>query len=159
MTNLIVVSIIIAIYLNGMPAFAKWGTFSMTDEHDDQVTVKHGLFGKKTIVKDRYGNGFKHSKSIFGLTKDTQVGVLGNEMHVHKGLFGFGKTEGHDIFGDTVTSKKNLLYRNTNIDLSGVDDFLSKKFAAKPALPQPSSNPPGQELVPNVPPNPTTPLK
>lgn len=128
----------------GLPALAKWGTFTMTDDNGDQVIVKHGLFGKKTIVKDRYGDGFANSKSIFGLTKDTQVGVLGNEVHAHKGLFGFGKTEGHDVLGDTVSSKNNPLYRNTNVNLSGANSFLNKFFAPKPSSPVNPTNMPGQ---------------
>jgi len=117
-------------------ALAKWGTVTVTDDNGEEIVVKHGLFGKKTIVKDRFGNGVESKKSIFGLTKDTEVNAVGNDVHVHKGLFGFSKTEGHDILGDTVTSKKNLLYSNTNVNLSGVNDLLNKYLRPKNLNPQ-----------------------
>jgi hypothetical protein len=124
-------------------AFA-WGTVSITDGSGEQVQVKHGLFSKKTIVKDRYGDGFQHSRSIFGLTKDTQVGAIGNEVHVHKGLFGFGKTEGHDILGDSVSSSKNPLFSKTNIDLSGANNLVSKIFSKTSSTPQLNPSIPAQ---------------
>ena len=138
------------IFFNIMPSMAKWGTFTMTDDQGDEVKVKHSLFGKKTVVKDRNGNGFEHSRSIFGLTKDTKVGALGNDMHVHKGLFGFGKTEANDMLGDTVKSKKNLLFRNTNVDMNGANSFLTKMFSkpnqAKPNIPSPAGIDPNTPL-------------
>jgi hypothetical protein len=118
---------------NNAPALAGLGKFTITDGSGDQVVVKHGLFGRKISYKDRYGNNLEKSRSIFGLTKDTKVGVLGNEMHSHKGLFGFSKTEGHSILGDSVTSSKNPFYRNTNVNLSGVDGFLKNSMQSKQA--------------------------
>ena len=110
---------------------------------------------KKTVVQDRWGDGFAHKKSIFGLTKDTEVSALGNDVHSHKGLFGFGKTEGQDMLGDTFTSHKNLLYRNTNVNLSGVNGLLDKYFGPKNSLNAPINpttlNPAqatGQALIP-----------
>jgi len=137
--------IILALY--GSNALAKWGTVSVTDGSGEQIEVKHGLFSKKTIIKDRYGDGVQHSRTIFGLSKDTQVGVAGNEVSVHKGLFGFGKTEGHDLLGDSVSSSKNPLFSKTNIDLSGANNLMSKIFSKtsstsqfNPSIPvQPSS--------------------
>jgi hypothetical protein len=123
--------ILFMLLLSNQRALAKWGTTTVTDDNGEQVVVKHGLFGKKTIVKDRFGDGVANSKSIFGLTKDTQVNVLGNDVRVHKGLFGFSKTEGHDILGDSVSSKKNLLYHNTNVNLSGVNNLLNKYLGPK----------------------------
>jgi hypothetical protein len=152
------VYILIIVLLTGRSALARWGTLSMTDDKGDQVLVKHGLLGKKTMVKDRNGNGFKHSRSIFGLTKDTQVGVLGNEAHVHKGLLGFGKTEGHDILGDSISSKKNPLFRNTNVNLSGANAFVEKMLSPKTPLPQTNPNVPGPiQSIPNMPINSTAP--
>jgi hypothetical protein len=111
---------------NATPAIARLGKFTITDGSTEQVSVKYGLFGHKVIVKDKLGNGYEGSRSIFGLTKDTRVGVLGNEVHSHKGLFGFSKTDVHTILGDTVTSNKNPIYRNTNINLQGIDGLMSK---------------------------------
>ncbi len=141
-------------------AIAKWGTFKITDDSGDEVMVHHGLFGKKTVVKDRNGDGFSHSRSIFGLTKDTQAGALGNDIHVHKGLFGFGKTEGQDMLGDTVNSKSNPLFRNTNIDLSGANNMVSKFFGKhKPVVPNNFSPPvPQSESLPSASSNPSAPL-
>lgn len=139
----------------GLPAFAHWGKFTITDNNGEEVVVKHGLFGKKTVVEDRWGDGFAHSRSIFGLTKDTKVSALGNDVHVHKGLFGFGKTEGQDMLGDTFTSHKNLLYRNTNVNLSGVNGLMSKFFGPK-QVPPAGMPPNATPQVPNanvIPPN------
>ena len=150
-----------------LPVFAKWGKVTVTDSSGEEVVVKHGLFGKKTLVKDRFGDGFQNKKSIFGLTKDTQVSALGNDVHVHKGLFGFGKTEGKDMFGDKISSNKNPFYRNTNIDLSGANKMFTKYFAPQQitpptvdpnaishpqalpgALPFSNSNPPAVPITP-----------
>jgi hypothetical protein len=146
-----------------LPAFAGWGKFTLTDNNGEQVVVKHGLFGKKTIVKDRFGDGFEHNKSIFGLTKDTKVSALGNDVHVHKGLFGFGKTEGQDMLGDTVTSNKNLLFRNTNVNLSGVNGLVDKYFGPKninnpPLDPGLAKRLPNEALPGNIPLNPNLPI-
>jgi len=140
-------------FIAGQPTLAKWGTFTITDEHGDQVKVKHGLLGKKIVVQDRNGNGFKHSKSIFGISKKTDVAVLGNEASVHKTWFGFSKIEGHDMLGDTVSSKKNPLFRNTNVNLSGADAFLSKISSPKSSLPPNNPYMPGQSG-----PSPNTPI-
>jgi hypothetical protein len=67
------------------------------------------------------------------------VSALGNGVKVHKGLFGFGKTEGQDILGDSFTSNKNPIYRNTNVDLSGVSNLIDKYFAPKNTAPDPSN--------------------
>ncbi len=117
------------------PALAKWGKVTVTDNNGEEMVVKHGLFGKKTYVKDRFGDGFQNKKSIFGLTKDTQVSALGNDVHVHKGLFGFGKTEGKDMFGDKISSNKNPFYRNTKVDLSGANNLFTKYFAPQKIAP------------------------
>ncbi len=130
---------------NATPAIARLGKFTITDGTTDRVSVKYGLFGHKIIVKDALGNGYEGSRSIFGLTKDTRVGVLGNEVHAHKGLFGFSKVEARSILGDTVTSNNNPIYRNTNINLQGLDGLMSKytqpnqprmPFAVPPGLNQ-----------------------
>jgi hypothetical protein len=148
-------------FVNDSPALAKWGKFTITDDNGEQVVVKHGLFGKKTIVKDRWGDGFEHKRSIFGLTKDTQVSAVGNDVHVHKGLFGFGKTEGQDMLGDTISSHNNPLYHNTNVNLSGVNNVIDKYFGSKKPLNSPlnpnftKQNPhdPVQNFSPPIDPN------
>jgi hypothetical protein len=48
-------------------AWLGLGKFTVTDGSGDQVVVKHGLFGHKTVVNDRLGDGFERSRSIFGL--------------------------------------------------------------------------------------------
>jgi hypothetical protein len=151
---LVILSGLVAFLNSATPALA-WlglGKFTMTDGSGDQVVVKHGLFGRKTVVTDRFGNGVETSRSIFGLTKDTKVGVLGNEVHSHKGLFGFSKTESQSMLGDTVTSNKNPLYGNTNINLKGVDGLLSGYMQPKQAnLPMAAPIPPYQSQSYNAP--------
>ena len=144
---LISAALLVCLTSTNSPVLAKWGQVTITDNNGEEGIVKHGLFGKKTYVKDRYGNGFKSKKSIFGLTKDTQVSALGNDVHVHKGLFGFGKTEGQDMLGDTVTSNKNIFYRNTNVNLSGANNLFNKYFGPQkqpPSLNPNALNNPGQ---------------
>ncbi len=148
------------------PTFAGWGKFTLTDDNGEQVTVKHGLFGKKTIVKDRWGDGFEHNRSIFGLTKDTKVSAIGNDVHVHKGLFGFSKTQGQDMLGDTVTASKNPLFHNTNVNLSGVNGLLDKYLGPKklnsppvdPSVLKQGLNDPAQNFKPSANPDASTPF-
>jgi len=115
---------------NGPSVMAGFGKTTITDESGEEVVVKHGLFSHKTMVKDRLGNVYERKRGLFG-TKDTKVDVLGNEVHTHKGLFGFSNTDAHSILGDSVTSKKNPLYRDTNVNVKGVSGLLNKYFKSK----------------------------
>lgn len=137
------------ILLSNQSALAKWGTFTMTDENGEQVKVKHGLFGKKTIVKDRFGNGVATKQGIFGINKDTQVSAVGNNVQVHKGLLG-SQTEVEDMLGDKITSNKNLLYSNTNVDLSGVNRLLNKYFGPKMGNPSTIAPVPAYQYQPGL---------
>ncbi len=149
-----------------LPSFAGWGKTTVTDNNGEEVTVKHGLFGKKTIVKDRWGDGVEHNRSIFGLSKDTKVSALGNDVHVHKGLFGFSKVEGQDMLGDKWSSSKNPLFGNTKVDLSGVNRIVDKYFGPKqlnnpsidPNALKPGTNERLQNLDPAIDANPRAPI-
>jgi len=112
-------------------ARADLSKVTVTTGAGDKVVVKHGLFGRKTtIVKDRFGDGFASSKGILG-TKNTEVNVLGNRVHSHKGILGTSETSGQTILGDSFQSHKGLLGRDTNINLSGVNSLLNRYLSPK----------------------------
>jgi len=108
-----------------LPVLAGWGKFTIDSGSGDQVEVKHGLFGRKTVVKDRLGDGFASSHSILG-TKSTEASVLGNGVRYHKGLLGFSSASAHTMLGDSITTHKGLFTRNTNVNVSGINSLLGR---------------------------------
>jgi hypothetical protein len=104
---------------------ARGNDFIITDGQGEGVQVKHGFFGKKTVVvKDRLGNGYATKKGWFG-TKETEANIMGNTFHKKKGLLGGSQIEGSSILGDRITTKKGIFGRSTTtIDASGVTRLI-----------------------------------
>lgn len=107
------------------PAHAGWGKLTVTTGAGDQVVVKRGLFGRKTVVQDRLGDNFSTSHGWFG-TKSTEANVLGNGIRYNKGLFGISSASAHTLLGDNLESHKGLFYRNTNVNLSGINSLVGQ---------------------------------
>jgi hypothetical protein len=116
---------------------ARGNDYVITDGQGEGVQIKHGFFGKKSVVvKDRMGDGFATKKGWFG-TKETEANVLGNSFHKKKGLLGGSTIEGHTILGDTVSTKKGIFGRSTTtIDASGVSNLI--RGLLKDDMPKPS---------------------
>jgi hypothetical protein len=107
------------------PALARGNDLVIKDGLGEEVTMKHGFFGRgTTVVKDRLGNGYATSTGLFG-TKEQQVKVLGNSFERKKGLFGGTTVQGGTIFGDKVSTKKGIFgRRTTTVDVSGTTGVL-----------------------------------
>jgi hypothetical protein len=117
----------------GQPAEAGWGKMTIDSGAGDQVVVKHGLLGRKTVVEDRLGDGFATSHSIIG-TKTTEVSVLGNGVRYHKGLLGFSSASAHTMLGDSLSTHKGLFYRTTNVNVSGINSLLGHYLHPESAI-------------------------
>lgn len=111
--------------LAAAPAMARGNDLIIKDGMGEEVTVKHGFFGRgTTIVKDRLGNGYASNTGLFG-TKEQQVQVLGNSLERKKGLFGGTSVQGSTIFGDQIKTKKGIFgRRTTTVDVSGTSNVL-----------------------------------
>lgn len=127
------------------PALARGNDWTITDGMGEELQVKNGFFGKKkTIVKDRMGNGFKKETGLLGGTT-TEASVLGNGFKKKKGIFGGSDISGSTIFGDTVQTKKGIFgRRKTTVDLSGTSKLVQSFFGPKqpartlqPVMPSP----------------------
>lgn len=138
MKNSIFAPLLLCVLLSqlGQPVKAGWGKLTVDSGGGDELTVKHGLFGHKTEVKDRLGDGFVKSHSIFG-TKTEEISVLGNGIKYHKGLLGFSSASGHTMFGDSLSSHKNPLYRTTNVNMSGINSLLGNYLHPQPSTAAP----------------------
>src|SRR5947207_601414 len=97
----------------GQTSSARGNDWTLTTGMGDGVQVKHGWFGRKSVVvKDRLGDGYATKKGLFGTTQ-SEANVLGNTFTKKKGLLGGSDIEGHTIFGDTITTKKGIFGRRT----------------------------------------------
>lgn len=107
------------------PVLARGNDLVVKDGFGDQVGVKHGFFGHKTVVvKDRLGDGYGTKSGFFG-TKETDVNVLGNSYKRQRGWFGGSTVSGSTILGDKVSTKKGIFgRRTTTIDASGTSSVL-----------------------------------
>lgn len=107
------------------PALARGNDLVIKDGFGEQVVVKHGWFGKKTVtVKDRLGDGYTTNKGLFG-TKEQSVNILGNGFTRKKGLFGGSQINGSTILGDKITTKKGIFgRRTTEVDVSGASQAI-----------------------------------
>jgi hypothetical protein len=118
---------------------------TVTSGEGESATYKRGLLGdKKTEIEDRIGDKFEQKRGIFGLTKDTQVGVLGSNVRYHKGILGNSAFDAQSWLGDKIKYRRNAFgWRNANINLSGSAGFVSKLFNETSDQPA-SSVPEGQ---------------
>jgi hypothetical protein len=111
---------ILATATTAAPVLARGNDLVIKDGFGEQVTVKHGFFGRKTtVVKDRLGDGYATKTGLFG-SKEQDVNVLGNSFQRKKGLLGSTEISGGTIFGDKVQTKKGIFGRRTTyVDASG----------------------------------------
>ena len=131
-----------------VPAYAGWGKLTIQDGGGEQVVVKRGLFGRKTVIKDRLGDGFSTSHGLLG-TKSAEVSVLGNGIRYNKGLFGITSTaSAHTLLGDSLDSHKGLLYRNTNVNLSGINSLVGHYLGGGANVAAGQANQPGAGQAP-----------
>jgi hypothetical protein len=120
---------------NSLPALAWPINLTVTSGEGEEATYKRGLLGnKRTTVKDRLGDKFETKRGIFGISKDDELGVLGNGAKFHKGILGNTETDVHTMFGDSVKYKKNVFgWRRANIDLHGMTSVMDQGF--RPSIP------------------------
>ena len=131
------VLVVLSMLLTGpsLPVLAWPISLTVSSGEGDEATYKQGLLGnKRTTVKDRMGDKYETKRGIFGLTKDEEVGLLGNGAKYHKGILGNSETDAHTMFGDSVKYKKNVFgWRSGKVDLHGVSEALDRAF--KPTMP------------------------
>jgi len=83
------------------------------------------------------GDKFESKRGILGITKDEEVGLLGNGAKYHKGILGNSETDVHTMFGDTVKYKKNVFgWRSGKVDLHGMSEALDRAFKPTNPVPQ-----------------------
>jgi len=141
---LIAASLVFLLLSCDLEAKAGLGKLTVTSGSGDELVIKHGLFHRKTLVEDRFGDGFATTHSIFG-SKSKEINLLGNGVRYRRGILGLSDTEAHTLLGDRVSSHKGLIYRNTQVDLSGVNQLLhhclnpqtSQDAPAPKTLPEP----------------------
>jgi hypothetical protein len=131
------------------PAFAWPFSLTVNSGEGEEAIYKRGLLGnKRTMVKDRFGDKYENKRGIFGLSKDNELGVLGNGARYHKGLLGNTETDVHTMFGDSVKYKKNVFgWRRANVDLHGVSSLLDHSVT-RPTLPPNNGALPSDEQKP-----------
>jgi hypothetical protein len=136
-------------------ARAGWGKLTLSTGGGEEVEIKHGLFGHKTMAKDRLGDAFESSHSIFG-TKTKEIAVLGNGIRYHKGILGLSDAEAHTMLGDSATSHKGFLFRTTNVNLGGINSLFGHYVRGNaPGLPNdvpmvPASQDPLPKELPSI---------
>jgi hypothetical protein len=118
------------------PAFAWPFSLTVNSGEGEEAVYKRGLLGnRRTMVKDRFGDKYENKRGIFGLSKDNELGVLGNGARYHKGILGNKETDVHTMFGDSVKYKKNVFgWRSANVDLHGVSSLLDRSVS-RPSVP------------------------
>lgn len=116
---------LILVAATSAPALARGNDLVVKSGFGDEVTIKHGLFGRKTTtVKDRMGNGYSSKGGLFG-SKESSVSVIGNNLTRKKGWFGRSEVQGSTILGDKVSTKKGLFgRRTTTVDVSGTSSAV-----------------------------------
>ncbi len=119
---------LVCLNLTGLPAFAGWGTFTMTDGNGDGVKYKHSLLGQRSMqAEDKLGDSYVHKRGLLGINRETGASVLGNGFDVKHGLVS-GKTyKASDILGDSFKSKKSFFGlgpRNTTVDVHGMGNVV-----------------------------------
>lgn len=104
---------------------ARGNDVVITDGQGEQVTIKHGFFGRNTkIVKDRFGDGIGTKSGLLG-TRDKEVNILGNGFTSHTGILGATTVRGSDILGDKIQTKRGIFGRKTTyVDASGTANAL-----------------------------------
>lgn len=125
----------------------------ITDGGGEELRFKNSLFGRKVrMVKDRFGDGYALQKGFLS-GKDTEMSLLGNHIHRHRGLFGGSEMSGSTILGDRFATKKGLFgKRKMAFDLSGTGGLLKGLFNRPMPLmpvPMPQGMPPyGMQAAP-----------
>jgi hypothetical protein len=109
-------------------AQAHWGKVQVTDGQGDNLEIHQyplGL-GKGVQVQDKLGDSFGYKKGLFGINRDTNAAILGNDLKIHHGLLGTS-VDGQSMFGDTVKSHKFLKVgpRITTVNLQGMSGLAS----------------------------------
>jgi hypothetical protein len=130
-------------------ALARGNDVVITDGQGEQVTMKHGFFGRgTTVVKDRFGDGFGQKKGLLG-TNQTEFNVLGNGFTSKKGIFGGSDIKGGTIFGDRIETKKGIFGRRTTyVNAGGTAGLIRNLWNGNKAPVQ--GAPGGNQIAPDV---------
>jgi hypothetical protein len=152
--------LVLLAWASSLPVLSWPVSLSVTSGDGDEATYKRGLLGnKRTTVKDRMGDKFETKRGVFGLTKDEELGVLGNGGKYHKGILGNSETDVHTMFGDSVKYKKNIFgWRRATVDLHGLSSAMDQTF--RPSMPSqnaPNASPnyaPGEARLGRINPQP-----